>query len=167
MRLSRHTSGLTALSCGHPATYPRHPRGPTPAQPRHRSAFPPFPFSPFRLFPFSPFPPSFPKKSPAVAAATPGLPSLLTAYFFSSSTFPVVLVPHMGQRISTSAGLPMNFSRIFSGGMKLTSPQAHAGHSARTKNFLLVIQSSPSRPMKRRTAPAAPGRSCANDFLYI
>src|SRR5665648_857504 len=52
------------------------------------------------------------------------------AYFFSSDTFPVVLVPHVGQRMSTSLGLPMNFSLIFSGGIKLISPQAQAGHSA-------------------------------------
>ena len=55
---------------------------------------------------------------------------LLIAYYFSSLAFPVVLVPHMGQRMSTSLGLPMNFSFNFSGGIKLISPQAHAGHSA-------------------------------------
>jgi len=57
----------------------------------------------------------------------------------SSLSSPLCLVPQKGHTISISFSLPMNFSRNFSGPRKLTSPQAHAGHSAFTSYLFLDI----------------------------
>jgi len=63
-------------------------------------------------------------------------------YSSTTSSFPLVLVPHRGQRTSISSSLPMNFSLSFSGPRKVMSPQAQAGHSARTVYFFLDMASS-------------------------
>jgi len=60
----------------------------------------------------------------------------------SDTTFPLCFVPQAGQRISISFSSPINFSRNFSGPRKVTSPQAHAGHSAFTSYLFLDIFSS-------------------------
>lgn len=64
----------------------------------------------------------------------------------SASNFPLCFVPQNGQRISISFSSPINFSRSFSGPKKLTSPQAHWGHSALTSYLLLDIFSSFLQP---------------------
>ena len=136
---SRPTPAPTPISCGYPMTYPRHPldftRAPTPAPPRHTLS-PPLPL--FPLFPFSPLkkPGSRIITDPRAYSEPHKLPQLLLLFVQLPL---VVLVPHMGQRMSISFSSPMNFSLSVSGPKKEISPQAHAGHSARTTNFFLAI----------------------------